>query len=125
MPATPRSAPLLAALLATTGVAHFVAPGQFDAIVPRSLPGRARTWTHISGAVELALAAGIAAPRTRRASGLAAAGFFVAVFPANIRMAYDWRDKPPLLKAAAYARLPLQLPLVGWAAKVATGARRQ
>ncbi|MFG2193782.1 hypothetical protein [Streptomyces sp. NPDC048639] len=124
MPATPRSASLLAGLLATAGVAHFVAPRQFDAIVPRSLPGRARTWTHISGAVELALAAGIASPRTRRASGLAAAGFFVAVFPANVRMAYDWREKPAPQKAAAYARLPLQLPLVRWAANVAADARR-
>ncbi|MEU6083772.1 hypothetical protein [Streptomyces sp. NPDC047108] len=123
MPTAPRSASMLAGLLATAGVAHFVAPRQFDAIVPRSLPGRARTWTHISGAVELALAAGIASRRTRRVSGLAAAGFFVAVFPANVRMAYDWRDKPAPQKAAAYARLPLQLPLVRWAANVATDAR--
>ncbi|MEU4092262.1 hypothetical protein [Streptomyces sp. NPDC026673] len=118
MAASDRSARLLARLLATTGTAHFVAPGPFDAIVPRALPGDPRTWTYVSGAVELALAAGIALPRTRRASALLAAGFFTAVFPANVKMARDWRDRPGPLRKAAYARLPLQAPLVLWALKV-------
>ncbi|MET8678973.1 hypothetical protein ABZW18_15695 [Streptomyces sp. NPDC004647] len=123
MAAAPRSARLLVGLLAGAGVAHFVAPEPFDAIVPRSLPGKTRTWTHLSGAAELALAAGIAVPRTRRVSALAAAGFFAAVFPANVRMAYDWRHRPAPLRAAACARLPLQVPLVLWARNVADDAR--
>ncbi len=69
--------------------------------------------------MELALAAGIAVPRTRRTAALAAAGFFVGVFPANVQMALDWRDRPAPQKAAAYGRLPLQLPLVLWARSVA------
>ncbi|MFE2428784.1 hypothetical protein ACFXJ5_18840 [Streptomyces sp. NPDC059373] len=113
-----RSARLLARLLATSGTAHFVVPGPFDAMIPRVLPGNPRAWTYASGAAELALAAGIALPRTRRTSALLAAGLFAAVFPANVKMARDWRDRPPPLKAAAYARLPLQAPLVLWALKV-------
>ncbi|MEU6591764.1 hypothetical protein ABZ923_21505 [Streptomyces sp. NPDC046881] len=116
-----RSPLLLAGLLAAAGVAHFAAPRRFDATVPRALPGSPRAWTYGSGAVELALAAGIAAPRTRAVTARAAAAFFVGVFPANVKMAVDWRDRPAPLKAAALARLPLQLPLVLWARGVARG----
>jgi uncharacterized membrane protein len=114
-----RSPLLLAGLLAAAGAAHFAVPRQFDAIVPRSLPGSPRAWTYASGAAELALAAGIALPRTRRVAALAAAGFFVGVFPANVKMAVDWSDRPAPQRAAALGRLPLQLPLVLWARNVA------
>ena len=124
MAVTDRSARRLAALLATSGAAHFAVPQPFDAIVPRSLPGDPRLWTYVSGAAELAVAAGLVLPGTRRASGLLAAGLFTAVFPANVRMALDWRDRPAPLKAVAYGRLPLQVPLVLWALRVGRAAER-
>ncbi|MFH8447941.1 hypothetical protein ACH4CD_01780 [Streptomyces fungicidicus] len=117
-----RSPLLLAGLLAAAGTAHFAVPRQFDHIVPRSLPGSPRTWTYASGAVELALAAGVALPRTRRAAALATAAFFVGVFPANVKMAADWRRRPAPQRAVALGRLPLQVPLVLWARGVAKGA---
>ncbi|MEV0468775.1 DoxX family protein [Streptomyces prunicolor] len=120
-----RSSLLLAGLLATAGVAHLASPKQFDATIPSVLPGSPRTWTYASGVVELALAAGIAAPRTRRTAALAAAGFFVGVFPANVKMALDWRNRPTPQKAAAYGRLPLQVPLVLWARSVAKNGEGQ
>ncbi|WP_340374050.1 MauE/DoxX family redox-associated membrane protein [Streptomyces sp. SS7] len=116
-----RSPLLLAGLLATAGVAHFAAPRSFDATIPRVLPGSPRAWTYASGAAELALAAGLALPRTRKAAALASAAFFVGVVPANVKMALDWRDRPTPLKAAAFGRLPLQVPLVLWARSVANG----
>lgn len=115
----PPAARSLARMLATMGTLHFVAPKPFDSIVPRALPGRARTWTYASGVAELAVAAAVACPRTRRAGGIAAAGLFAAVLPANAQMAYDWRHRPTPLKAVAYGRLPLQVPLVLWALHVA------
>ncbi|MFJ3704023.1 MULTISPECIES: DoxX family protein [Streptomyces] len=115
IPLTSRSPLLLAGFLAAAGVAHFAAPASFDAMVPRALPGNPRSWTRVSGAVELALAAGIAAPRTRQLSAQATALFFVGVFPANLKMAYDWRTRPAPARALAYGRLPLQLPLYLWA----------
>ena len=109
----------LAGLLATSGVLHFLAPRPFDSVVPRSLPGRPRTWTLLSGAAELAVAAALVHPGTRRLGGLAAAGLFAAVFPANVQMAADWRHASPARQAIAYGRLPLQIPLVLWGLRVA------
>ncbi|MER8184638.1 MauE/DoxX family redox-associated membrane protein [Kitasatospora sp. NPDC094015] len=123
MPAARSSARLLAGLLLGSGVLHFVAPRPFDTIVPRSLPGRPRHWTYVSGAAELAIGAAVAAPRTRRLGALAAMGLFVAVFPANVKMAVDWRNRPAPLRAAAIGRLPVQLPLVLWARRVSRTAR--
>jgi uncharacterized membrane protein len=114
-----RDAAGLAALLGGMGVLHFVAPKPFDAIVPRSLPGSPRTWTYLSGVAELAVAAAVAHPRTRRAGGLAAAALFIAVFPANVKMAADWRHGSPVQRAIAFGRLPLQAPLIAWAWRVA------
>ncbi|GAA1256087.1 DoxX family protein [Kitasatospora nipponensis] len=118
MAASKRSVRLLSGLLLGAGVAHFARPAQFDAIVPRVLPGRARTWTYASGVAELLFGAALAVPRTRRTGALAAAGLFTAVFPANVQMAYDWRDRPAPLRALALARLPLQVPLALWALRI-------
>jgi uncharacterized membrane protein len=117
-----RPALLLAGLLATAGATHFLLPKPYDAIVPKSLPGSPRTWTQASGIAEFAVAAAVAIPATRRTGGLLAAGLFTAVFPANVKMAYDWRGRPAPYKAAAYGRLPVQVPLVLWALKVSRSA---
>jgi len=114
-----RSGTALATVLATSGVLHFARPKPYDSVIPHSLPGSPRTWTYLSGAAELAVAAAVAHPRTRALGGLAAAGLFAAVFPANVKMAIDWRHARPALRAIAYARLPLQVPLIWWALRVA------
>lgn len=122
MPRMPSSPFLLAGLLAGAAVAHAVAPKPFDATVPRSLPGTPRQWTYASGVAELALAAGVAHPRTRRVAALATAAFFVGVFPANVKMAADARRRSPAVRAVALGRLPLQIPLVLWARNVSRNA---
>ncbi|MBM7789740.1 DoxX family protein [Tenggerimyces flavus] len=116
----PRHGPAaaLAGFLTVMGTLHFAAPRSFDQIIPEWLPGDRRTWTYASGVAEFAVAAAIAVPRTRRIGGLLAAGLFVAVFPANIKMALDSSHRPWRQRAIAYGRLPLQLPLVLWALKV-------
>jgi uncharacterized membrane protein len=113
-----RDALALAGILAGAGLTHFAVPKPYDTIVPRWLPGPARSWTYLSGAAELAVAGAVASRRGRRAGALAAAALFAAVFPANVQMALDWRDRPLPLKALAYARLPLQLPLIRLALRV-------
>ena len=106
---------LLAGLLGGAGLLHFLVPGPYDRIVPGSLPAP-RAWTYGSGLVELLCAAAVAVPRTRSRGALAAAALFVAVFPANVQMALD--ADGAVARAVAYARLPLQVPLVLWALQV-------
>lgn len=112
---------LLTALLAGAGVTHFVKPGFYDPIVPRALPGPPRAWTYASGVAELGVAAAVLRPDTRQRGALAALALFVAVFPANVQMAAD--AEGAAMKAIAYGRLPLQVPLVVWAWKVSRASR--
>ena len=113
-----RSALGLAGVLAFAGIAHFVTPDGFDAIVPHLLPGSRRFWTYTSGAAEIAVAIGVARPATRRVSATLAELLFALVFPANVQMAVDWRSRSTLEFSAALARLPLQIPLIWWAWRV-------
>ena len=108
----------LAANLASAGVTHFVRPEFFDQIVPESLPGTARMWTYVSGAAELAVAATLVVPRTRHRGAVLAAVLIASVWPANMKMAFDFRDKPMAQRAFAYVRVPLQLPLFYWCWRV-------
>ncbi len=106
---------LLAAVLTATGVTHFVSPGFYDGLIPPFLPNP-RAWIYGSGVAELACAAAVAIPATRRGGGLASVVLFVAVFPGNLYMAIEPGEVP---RWAALARLPLQIPLVLWALQVA------
>jgi uncharacterized membrane protein len=114
-----RTAGFLGVLLGGAGVRHMVRPEPFDTIVPPALPGPARGYTYASGVAELAVAGMLAVPRTRRLGGLAATALFVAVFPANVQMAYDWRRARPWKRAIAWGRLPLQGVLIAQALHVA------
>lgn len=129
-PTTSRAAGL-AALLAVAGALHLVSPRPFDHLIPRRL-GPPRPWVLGSGVAELACAAALAHPGTRRVGGWASAALLVAVFPGNVTMAVrsrrrrrrrgsarrHWSQHP----AVAWGRLPLQVPLVLWAVRVAREA---
>jgi uncharacterized membrane protein len=118
-----RTALGLAALLATTGTIHLVDPHRFDPAVPTWLPGSRLGWELVSGVAELGCAALLAVPRTRRRGGWATAALFVAVFPGNLDMAR--RARSPRGRAVTLLRLPLQVPLVVWAVRVARHARER
>jgi uncharacterized membrane protein len=114
----------LAALLAGAGVTHFAVPKFYDAMIPEVLPGTARTWTYGSGIAEIATAATIVTPRTRRTGGLAAALLFAAVLPGNVKVALDARrSDSAAYRIGTVLRLPMQLPLIAWALKVRSRAR--
>jgi uncharacterized membrane protein len=109
---------LLVGVLAGIGTLHFVHPKPFDALVPGAL-GNPRLWTYASGAAELTGAALLALPSTRRFGGWWTAVLFAAVFPGNVKAALDGGmggvPAPLDTAAAAWLRLPLQIPLVVWA----------
>jgi uncharacterized membrane protein len=115
----------LAIFLAGAGVAHFVIPRSYQRIVP-GLLGDPAFWVRWSGVAEIACAALVAHPRTRRLGASLAVVLFVAVFPANVKMALDGgipgQPFPLGSPAVAWARLPLQIPLMVWAWRVAKAA---
>ncbi|MFV8049252.1 DoxX family protein [Mycobacterium sp. 48b] len=75
----------LAAMFVMTGVAHFVNPLRHDmiAIVPPSLPAPGVLVT-VTGALELAGAAGLLYPPTRVAAAICLFLLMLAMFPANV-----------------------------------------
>jgi uncharacterized membrane protein len=114
----------LAALLLGTGSLHFVITPSYERIVPRALgSGSARTLVLVSGAAEIAAGALLTVPRTRRLGAGLAAALFVVVFPANVQMALDGgiagAGFPLGSPVVAWLRLPLQVPLVWWALRLA------
>ena len=118
--------------LVATGVAHFLYAKSFDSIVPTVLPGSARTWTYLSGVAELLVAIGLFAPLSvkignssvRLIAAYAALLLFIAVYPANIKMAIDWRHRGMLSQLVAYGRLPLQFGLFYWAWSIIKALKR-
>jgi uncharacterized membrane protein len=109
----------LSVLLGGSGVVHLVRPRTYEWLVPPEL-GAARPWVVGTGVAELAAAALMTAPPTRRAGGLLAAVLLVAFVPAHLHT-FRVVDRRPLPLAVAAARLPLQVPLVRAAWRVRRG----
>ncbi|MFZ0904208.1 MAG: DoxX-like family protein [Mycobacterium sp.] len=112
----------IAALLLGVGTVHFLAPKQFDEIIPAELPGSPRFYTYASGVAEVTIGALLLVRRTRRNAALAAVALFLGVFPANVNMVRLWWDKPLPMRVVALARLPLQIPMITEALKVRRNA---
>lgn len=112
---------------AASGVLHLVRPGVFEGIIPGPLRDRRHELVLASGVVELACAAGLLYPRTRRAAGTVSAGLLLALWPANAQMSLDLlrralerRDAASVLALiGSVARLPVQVPLIraAWRAR--------
>jgi uncharacterized membrane protein len=103
----------LAAFFAFTGAMHFLRPRFFEAIVPPAIAAQKQEVVAISGYAEIAGAAMLLHPASRRLGRWWLLALLVAVFPANIHMAVnpeqirglDMRKFP---RWALWARLPLQ-----------------
>lgn len=100
------------------GVTHFTNPGFFDEIVPPWLPPSERFWTIVSGIAEVVVGPALVWRRTRRAAAIAAVALFVAVYPANLYMTWDWRDRPAGERIVSWLRLPLQFVFIALAVMV-------
>ena len=111
---------VLGAMLGGSGVLHLLHPRTYEWLVPPEL-GSARAWVLASGVAEIGTAALLAAPRTRRWGGRAAAGLLVGFVPAHL---HTFRVVPrrPLPLAVAAVRLPLQVPMIAAALRVAREA---
>jgi uncharacterized membrane protein len=118
----PKDVALLAGIFAISGAIHLARPETYEPLMPDFVPAH-REVILTSGVAELACAAGLLHPRTRRLAGLTSAVLLVAVYPGNLKMAHDARrSRSTRFKAIAYGRLPLQVPMIrtAWRAWRAT-----
>lgn len=116
-----RTTRLLALLFTVSATVHLVRPQTFEPLMPSWVRAH-REVILASGVAELACAAGLVVPATRRPAGWASALLLVGVFPGNVKMATDALATDNTgLKAAALLRLPLQVPMIRWALRAARG----
>jgi uncharacterized membrane protein len=122
----PRDTAALLWIFAVSGVVHLVRPEVYESLMPSWVP-RHRQVILGSGVAELACAAGLALPATRRTAGWASAALLVGVFPGNVKMAVDAQQigkrSPKILRyrVATLLRLPLQWPMIRIALRAARG----
>jgi uncharacterized membrane protein len=98
---------------------HFAGPEFFNDIVPPWLPPSQSFWTYVSGVAEIVIAVLLLRPSTRRLGALAAVWLFIGVYPANIYMAWDWRNDEVSQQLVAYGRLPFQFLFIWVALRIA------
>lgn len=96
---------------AVSGLMHLVRPAVFEPLIPTQL-GDPGPWVLGSGVAELACAAGLAT-RQPWAPAVTTATLAI-VWVGNLQMALDLQRsrRPAWQKAAGWARLPLQVPLM-------------
>lgn len=105
----------LAGLFGASGTLHLLRPDLYLPLVPDSLPA-GEALILVSGAAELVCAAALVL-NTRWAAPVSVA-LLAAIFPGNVHFALTTSTDPVAsawLVAAAWLRLPLQVPLI-WAA---------
>jgi uncharacterized membrane protein len=96
------------------GVLHFAATPAYVRIVPTWLPN-ATLLVYLSGIAEILGGMGVLYPPTRRVAAWGLVLLLVCVFPANLAMVTDHARFASVPLWAAWARLPLQMPLIWWA----------
>jgi uncharacterized membrane protein len=117
----PLDAKVVVGAFLASGTVHLVRPQTFYPLMPKAVPAH-REVIYVSGVAELVCAAGLLHPRTRKLAGWASAALLVGVYPGNLKMAADaLKTRNQTFKAVALARLPLQLPMIRAALKVARG----
>ncbi|MDH4473936.1 MAG: hypothetical protein QE487_15120 [Fluviicola sp.] len=102
---------LLAIILISGGVMHFIRPEVYNPFIPDTLPKLAVNYA--TGIVEIVLGIGLLTTKYRR---LAAGGVFllmIAFLPLHVMDVFA--DQPAIgSKTLAYIRLPLQFVLIYW-----------
>lgn len=106
---------VMASFYIFAGVMHFLRPKFFLAIVPPYIPNP-KAMVLWSGIFEVTFGVGLLIESLRSFSAIGIILLLVAVFPANLFMAYGekFQKIPALIR---WGRLPLQLALIYWAYK--------
>ena len=105
---------IMAYFYISVGIKHFTEPEWFLQIYPPFLPfGLAAVY--ISGFFEVLFGIMLLIPKTRYYAGWGLIALLIAVFPANIYLAYTNGAAMDIPAAAAWGRLPFQALFIGLA----------
>lgn len=112
----------LALFFGIAGIAHFIAPTSYLAIMPPYIPWPAAI-VALTGLAQILGGLGVLFPNTRRAAGLWLIALLIAVFPANVQaittgMVIAGNAVPAWM---LWARLPLQLLFIAWVWRACLG----
>jgi uncharacterized membrane protein len=102
--------------MVVAGTLHFVQTEPFVRIVPGFLPAPAAL-VYISGVIEILLGIGLLIPATQKLSAWGLVALFIAIYPANLNMAFNdiHLEGVPNGWWFQAIRLPLQFVLIAWA----------
>ena len=105
---------IMACFYIKVGIDHFIKPEWFLQIYPPFLPfGLAAVY--ISGFFEVLFGIMLLIPKTRYYAGWGLIALLIAVFPANIYLAYTNGAAMDISAAVAWGRLPFQALFIGLA----------
>ncbi|MFM9133676.1 MAG: hypothetical protein ACKORY_13400, partial [Actinomycetota bacterium] len=111
-----------ASVVAVTAVEVGAAAGSETAVVsvaPRD-PPQAASVTRTSAAQSRGLM--LRRPSTRRRGALAAVWLYVLVYPANLYLTWDWRNRPVGDQIVSWVRLPFQFVFIWVSLRVASAS---
>ena len=108
---------LLSAFFTYAGFHHLFAPAFYVSIMPPWIPGHLAL-VYISGVFEIMGGVGVLIPRFRSLAGIGLVALLIAVYPANLYMAFNPELFPDIPVVALYVRLVLQFVAFYWAYSV-------
>jgi len=105
---------LLSLFFTYAGIDHLVSPDFYVSIMPPWIPWHLEL-VYISGVFEVMGGVGVLMPRFRAMAGAGLVALLIAVYPANLHMAFNPHLFPSIPLAALYVRLALQFLAFYWA----------
>jgi uncharacterized membrane protein len=104
---------LFGVLLILAGINHFIMPDFYMQIMPPYLP-YPKELIYLSGLAELICGALLIPQKSRKIGAWLTIALLIAIFPANVQMAFNESENEGLLFYAAIARLPFQFLMIWW-----------
>ena len=105
---------LLSLFFTYAGIDHLVSPEFYVSIMPPWIPWHLEL-VYLSGVFEIMGGVGVLIPRFRSFAGSGLVALLIAVYPANLYMAYNPHLFPDIPLVALYVRLVLQFVAFYWA----------
>jgi uncharacterized membrane protein len=105
---------LLSLFFTYAGIDHLVSPDFYVSIMPPWIPWHLEL-VYLSGVFEVMGGVGVLIPRFRAMAGTGLVALLIAVYPANLHMAFNPHLFPGIPLAALYVRLALQFLAFYWA----------